>query len=312
MSLSDHLDNYLKLRRQLGFKLHMQGSLLRSFVLFAKRDGASFVTTKLALRWAIQPSNIKPVQRANRLGIVRRFAEYLNAMDSRHEIPPQGLLGCRYCRPTPYLFRDETVRKLIKTAQQARSTKNHEIRGSTYAALLGLLAVTGMRVGEALALDREDVDLDRALLTIRRGKGNKSRLIPLHPSTLRALKQYAHVRDRIYSQPLSPSFFLSATGKRLHYVTLNGWFIRTSRRLGLRSPTGRHGPRIHDLRHYFAIRTLLDWYRSNIDVEVHLPELATYLGHVHVRHTYWYLSATPELLQLATLRWRRREGGRYA
>ena len=306
-ALSLQLDKYLKLRRQLGYKLRVQGSLLRNFVRFAEEEGASFITTRLALRWAAQP-NLQPVSRGNRLGMLRRFAAYLSAFDERTEVPAQKLLPRKLRRRPPYLYREEEVLELISAAQQI--APDDELKGTTHGTLLGLLAVTGMRVSEGLALDREDVDLKRGLLIIRQGKGNKSRLVPLHASTTQALQHYASLRNKICPQPLTSSFFVSEKGTRLLHGTVFRWFTLVACQIGLRKPGDRRGPRIHDLRHYFAIRTMLNWYRSNADVEAHLPELTTYLGHAHVRDTYWYLSATPELLMLATLRLERHEKGR--
>ncbi|MGB7767694.1 MAG: tyrosine-type recombinase/integrase [Verrucomicrobiia bacterium] len=305
-TLSVHLDNYLKLRRQLGFQLRISGLLLRKFVLFADREKATFVTTKLALRWATQPADIRLSQGAVRMGIVRRFALYLSAIDPRTEVPPPGLLPCQFRRRTPHLYRDDDIVRLMAVTRQIDHA--NEFKGATYATLFGLLAVTGMRLGEALALDRQDVDLKAGLITVRRAKGNKSRFVPLHPSAQRALQQYVELRDQACMQPASPGFLLSERGTRLLGCTVNRWFLLVACQIGLRKPGGRRGPRVHDLRHYFAVRTLLRWYRADVDVEVHLPELSTYLGHVHVRHTYWYLSAVPELLKLATLRWQHREG----
>ena len=304
--LAVHLDKYLKLRRQLGYKLRVSAILLRNFVRFAEEEGASFITTKLALRWS-SPPNLKPVQRGNRLGVVRRFAEYVSATDARTEVPAQKLLPCQYVRRPPFLYRDEDVLQLIDQAHNIDPSS--ALKGPTFGTLLGLLAVTGMRVGEALALDREDVDLKADLLTIRRAKGNKSRFVPLHASTKQALQCYAGIRDKVHPKPLSSSFFVWEKGTRLLHCTVNRWFLLLACQLGMRKPGDRGGPRIHDLRHYFAIQTLLNWYRSNTDVEARLPELATYLGHVHVRDSYWYLSATPQLLKLATLRLERREKG---
>lgn len=175
--------------------------------------------------------------------------------------------------------------------------------------MLGLLAVTGMRVSEALALDDGDIDFDQALLTIRLAKGSKSRVVPLHASTNSALRHYASIRDSVYPKRPSPAFFVWDGGDRLVYDSVNRWFLLVACQIGLRKPGDQHGPRVHDLRHYFAIRTLLNWYQADADVEARLPELATYLGHVHVRDSYWYLSAVPELLQLATLRLERAEKG---
>jgi integrase/recombinase XerD len=303
--LTTRLKEYLRLRRQLGFKLRVPGIVLPNFVRFAQRRGASFITTKLALKWATQPPNIGSAQRANRLGMVRRFAEYLSAVDPRTEVPPQKLIPYQFRRREPYLYTKREVLQLIGAMRGIKPSGS--LKGSTYATLVGLLAVTGMRVGEAIALDRDDVDLTQSVLTVRRAKGNKSRLVPLHHSTCEALRRYAAIRDRTFTQPVSPSFLVSETGRRLVHCTVNRWFLSTCYQLGWRRPRDRQGPRLHDLRHYFAVRTLLSWYRSSADVEARLPELATYLGHVHVRDTYWYLSATPELLKLATVRWERAE-----
>jgi integrase/recombinase XerD len=306
-TLSTHLQQYLQLRRRLGFKLRDAGGILSKFVLFAKRQRAAFVTTKLALRWAIQPVDCHPALWTTRLNKVRQFAQYVSALDPRTEIPPHGLLPHRYHRKSPYLYSDQEVHDLISAARRLPSPQH--LRGATYTTLFGLLAVTGMRVGEALGLDRADVDLAQALLTVRQTKGNQPRLVPIHPSTVQVLRRYERLRDRVCPQPISRHFFLSERGAPLTYCIVRYWFIKVSRQIGLRQPSDRHGPRIHDLRHRFSIRTLVHWYRTDQDVEAHLPELATYLGHRHVNDTYWYLSATPELLQLATRRWKRQEGG---
>ena len=305
-TLSQHLDDYLRLRRQLGYKLREAGSLLRSFVRFAEQEGAEFIGTKLALRWASGP-NMTPALSGSRLGLVRRFATYVSAHDARTEVPAQKLLPYHFLRRDPYHYSDENVLQLVDAASRIDPT--NKIKGPTLETLFALLAVTGMRVGEALALDCGDVDLDRELLTVRLTKGNKSRLIPLHPSTVVALRRYASIRDSVYPQPKGSGFFVWEGGDRLVYDSVHRWFLLVACHVGLRKPGDRLGPRVHDLRHYFAIRTLLNWYQSNADVEARLPELATYLGHVHVRDSYWYLSAVPELLKLATRRWERAEKG---
>jgi integrase/recombinase XerD len=305
-TLKVHLDNYLKLRRQLGYKMETAGYLLRHFVRLAEQEGANCISTTLAVRWAAKP-DVKPLQRGNRLGMVRRFAAYVSAHDARTEVPAQKLLPCHLVRREPFQYSDEDVLRLIEGARQI--APSDKIKGPTLGTLLGLLAVTGMRVSEALALECADVDLDQALLTLRMTKGNKARLIPLHSSTVIALRQYASIRDDVYPKRVTTSFFVWEEGGRLIYDSVNRWFLLVACQTGLRRPGDRRGPRVHDLRHYFAIRTLLNWYRSHADVEARLPELATYLGHVHVRDSYWYLSAVPELLKLATLRWERAEKG---
>lgn len=303
-SLNRYLQEYLTLRRRLGFKLCDAGCELHKFVRFAQQANASFITTKLALAWATQPTGCQPAYWTTRLSMVRRFAEYVSAVEPRTEVPPQGLLPHRFHRKSPYFYSDREVARLIEAAQQIPSPKG--LRAATYSTLFGLLAVTGMRLGEVLGLDRQDVDLDQGLLKVRQSKFNKSRWVPIHCSTQRKLKAYQRLRDRIFPHPSTPSFLLSEQGTRLTDWIARRWFICLSCQIGLRQPTNHHGPRIHDLRHRFVIQTLRDWYRTNKDVEAHLPELTTYIGHGHVRDTYWYISATPELLQLATQRLERK------
>jgi len=308
-TLGRHLKDYLALRRQLGFKLYVDGSYLRSFVRFAREQRARFINTKVALLWATLPAKITQMQRARRLGVVRGFAGYLRMLEPRTEVPSPKVLPFRAFRPEPYLYTEKQVDQLIGAARQIDPA--HKIKGLTLGALLGLLAVTGMRVGEALALSRDHLDFTEALLTIRWAKGNKSRLVPLHLSTVQALQRYARLRDKIYPQTVSPNFFIWEGGRPLRYQVAWEWFRVAACQAGLRQlGGGRGGPRIHDLRHYFAIRTLLNWYRDDADVDARLPELATFLGHVHVSDTYWYISAIPELLALATCRWERAEKGR--
>jgi integrase len=306
MRLCDALEEYLNLRRALGFKLRNAGGLLKGFVTYAEREGASSITTGLAVRWAMEQKNCQPAQWANRLSLVRRFARYVSALDQGTEIPPLGLLPHRFHRKGPYLYTDEEIARLIEAAKKLRSRLG--LRAATYATLFGLLAVTGMRLSEPLAFDRDDVDLARGIVTVRRTKFGKSRILPLHASTGEALRRYRDVRDRIC--PRAQSFFVSERGKRLTSERVWWTFVQLSRQIGLRGQADRHGPRLHDLRHRFAIQTLLGWYRAGLDVEQHLPILSAYFGHAHVNDTYWYISAVPELLQLATLRLEEKGGER--
>jgi integrase/recombinase XerD len=299
-ALNHHLEEYLELRRRLGFKLRGVRYELTKFVRFARQEKALFITTKLALRWASQIEGGHPAYSTTRLSMLRRFADYMSSVDPRTEVPPQGLLPHRYFRKNPYFYSDAEINDLIKAARQIPSPKG--LRAATYSTLFGLLAVTGMRLGEALGLDRQDVDLDRGVLRIRQAKFNKSRLVPIHSTTREKLQQYQDLRDRILLLPRCSSFLLSEQGTRLTGCIVRHWFIRLSRQIGLREPTDHHGPRIHDMRHRFVIKTLRSWYKKNRDVDVHLPELTAYLGHGHVSDTYWYISAIPELLQLATRR----------
>lgn len=300
------VDEYLALRQALGFRLCRPAALLTQFAAFLEQEGAPYITRELALRWAQQPIHAQPAHWATRLGIVRRFAQFWRASDPRTEVPPLGLLPHRYRRTHPYIYTDREIQRLLKVARQLPSATG--IRPATYATLLGLLAVTGLRISEALALNQEDVGGPEALLTIRRTKFGKSRLVPLHPSSRRALERYARLRDRIYPRPHTDSFFVSERGHRLTQCTVRWTFNRLSRQIGLRGPADRCGPRLHDFRHRLAVRTLMRWYRAGVDVERHLPELSTYLGHTHVNDTYWYVSAVPALLRLAAARLEQRGG----
>jgi len=294
------LEEYLALRRALGFKLVLSGRLLHRFVDFAEREGATVITTERALRWATQPADAQPAQWANRLGMVRRFARHRSATDPRTEIPPCDLLVHRFRRVSPYLYSDDEVRRLIRAARELSSSLG--LRAHTYATLFGLYAVTGMRTNEALRLERDDVDLHEGVLTVRETKFGKSRWVPIHSSTRRVLRQYAIRRDALCPHPSSPSFFLSERGTRVTEWSARRTFVTLSRRIGLRAQSDSRGPRLHDFRHRFAVNTLVGWYRAGRDVERHLPQLSTYLGHAHVTDTYWYLTATPELMHLANHR----------
>lgn len=240
--------------------------------------------------------------------MVRRFATWIKAREPRTEIPPAGLLHHRYRRKTPHIYSDAEIRRLLRCTQRLRSCKG--LRAHTFTTLFALLAVTGMRVSEAVNLDRSDVDLSLGVLYVRRTKFGKSRYIPIHPSAVAALKKYAEARDGLFPAPLTSAFFISADGRRITDWKARYTFAKLSQQIGLRASVKGHGrgPRLHDMRHRFAAHTLVRWYRAGLDVERELPKLATYLGHVHINHTYWYLEAVPELLQLATDRLIEREG----
>ncbi len=293
------VESYLAMRQALGYKLQLPGAALRQFAAFLERQGASHITTALALRWAQESSHVQPAQWANRLSFVRTFARYWSATDPKTEIPPVGILPYRYNRTAPYLYTDEQIQRLLEAAQEIPPATGFS--RWTYPTLFGLLAVSGLRVGEIIALQREDVDLRQGLLTIRLTKFRKSRLIPLHPSTCEALKRYVRQRNHRFPRG-NPRFFVSDQGTPLIDSMVRWTFVKLSRQIGLRGPLDRFGPRLHDLRHRFAIQTMLDWYRSGVDVEQRLPVLSTWLGHAHVSNTYWYLSATPELLALSAKR----------
>jgi integrase/recombinase XerD len=300
--LEHALKDYLRVRRSLGFLLREPETSLRQFVAFLQAHRASYITTALALRWATQPTQVQPATWAFRLSMVRRFAIWLSAFEPRTEIPPTGLLPYRYRRTPPYIYGDQEITRLLRRTQHLPSYRG--LRARTFTTLFGLLVATGMRGNEALGLDRSDVDLDRKILYIRRTKFGKSRYIPVHSSTVEALKQYATARDRLFPVPITPAFFISERGTRIPDWVARYTFAKVSQQVGLRPSANGHGrgPRLHDMRHRFAVRTLVRWYRAGIDVERELPKLATYLGHVHLNDTYWYLEAVPELLKLATER----------
>ena len=292
--LRHRLGQYLQVRRALGYKLERAGRLLPDFVTFVHQARAPFITSALALAWATQSPRGTPWWAACRLGLVRGFATYVRALDPRTEIPPATLLPTKWPRAAPYLYSDADVRALMEAAPAALA----RFKGGTYCALLGVLASTGMRVGEVIALDTGDFDAAAGVLRIRHAKFGKSRQVPLHPSTCAALTQYGRLRDRTFHRPRSPSFFVSRAGTRLHYKNVHAAFLRLVRTVGLADRRPRR-PRLHDLRHSFVVHTLLDWYRAGVDVEARLPWLSTYLGHVGPATTYWYLTATPELVTLA-------------
>lgn len=298
------MEEYLAIRRSLGFKLIKVEATLRNFVAFTEKEVASHVSIDLALRWLKASTAKESATLADNLNTVRRFAIWRSVADARTEIPPKNLLPCRYHRNPPYIYSDEEIEKIVRSARNLPSAVG--LKGLTYATLFGLLATTGMRISEVLALDREDVDLKERIVIIRKSKFRKSRLLPLHISTSDILENYAKRRDRIIPRPKSVSFFVSEQGTRPTQGTTRDNFAKISREIGLREKIeGRRvgsGPRLHDMRHRFAARTLVDWYRAGIDVEREIHKLSTYLGHAHVNDTYWYLEAVPELLELATQR----------
>ncbi len=305
--LQGSLNEYLTMRRALGFKLREEGRLLPGFLDFIEQEGGAFITTGSALRWATQPSHVTQAHQATRLRIVRLFAKYRLAADPRTEVPPQGLLPYRYHRKQPYIYSEDDISHLLAAAKRLSSSTG--LRAATYSTLFGLMVVTGMRIREPISLRLEDVDLGRGILTVRRSKFGKSRLIPVHASVVEKLQEYEHFRKRVFPRQASPGFFISEQGTSLTHWSVRWTFVKLLRETHLRARSDKHGPRVHDLRHAFAVRTLLNWYRTGVDVEQHLPELATYLGHRHVNDTYWYISAIPELLRLATERLQEHDAG---
>jgi len=309
-TLRESLGNYLSLRRALGFTLLRSGKALFNFVEFAELNDAQYITVSLALEWAQKPVSAKPATWAARLGYVRMFARYLSAFDPRTEIPPDDLLPHSPKRARPYLYSEREIEKLMAAALNLPICGNWPraslLKRQTYYCLIGLLSVTGMRISEAVNLKMQNVDLATGILTIEGAKHGKSRMVPLHTSTLTALSAYKSSRDEYLQGRSAEHFFINKTGASLDQGTVRRTFYELSRQTGLRGKRSSSGPRIHDLRHRFAIETLVNWYRSGEDVERKLPVLSTYLGHVHVSDTYWYLTAYPELMGHAVARLERR------
>jgi integrase len=302
-ALGAHVDDYLRLRRAVGFKLKEEERLLAQLVRYLEAADATTITSELAISWARLPEGVHPNQWAKRLRIARGFAAYLRTIDLTAEIPPPDVFPTRRQRATPYLFSQQDICRLLAEARGLR----HPMRAASYEALFGLLAVSGMRIGEAVALEREDVDLDAGLITIRKAKGDRARLVPLHPTAAAALRGYASERDRLRPRARSRAFFISSAGTPVHPNALRQTFREIMTRIGVRTQDVR--PRVHDLRHRFAVQTLIDWQRSSIKIDEHIITLSTYLGHVTPRDTYWYLSASPDLMALAAERVHDRFGG---
>jgi integrase/recombinase XerD len=296
-SLRDGAEDYLTLRRGLGFKLKRPARFVRSFVKSLEERGETRITTQAALEWATQPQHLQPSEWTARLSAVRAFAWYWSSIDVATEIPPEGLLPFRAKRAKPYLYSELEVQRLLEEAR--RMPAQFSLQPLTYHYLFGLLAVTGLRISEALNLESRDVNWAEGVLTIRTSKFGKSRLVPLHPTTKDVLAHYAVQRIQRFSDRPTAAFFPSRTGARLDAGQVRRTFYRVSRQIGIRGASASRGPRLHDFRHRFAVETLLRWYRSGEDVRRRLPILSTYLGHVHVTDTYWYLSNTPELMAAA-------------
>lgn len=303
--LVESIEDYLALRRSLGFKLRSAGAALMNFAAFMEQHQAGSITVRLALAWAQQPRDKQPALWAQRLSFVRGFARHHVATDPLSEVPPPGLLPYRPARAHPYLYSHDEVRRLLAQALQLPGGASG-LRPWTYHALLGLLSVTGLRVGEALRLRLEDVDLHAGVLTVRGTKFGKSRLVPIHTSTRDVLACYRARRAEHLHGRQAVSFFVTRTGHALDGGDVRRTFYALSRQVGVRGHNDSHGPRLHDFRHRFAVETLIAWYRSGEDAERRLPVLSTYLGHVHVEDTYWYLSAHPQLMALAMARVERR------
>jgi integrase/recombinase XerD len=305
-ALTEHAQQYLQARRALGVKLERHGRLLPQLVAYLEAAGASTITRELAISWARLPAGAHPRHWAVRLSIARGFAAYLKTIDPTTEIPPAGVFAVRYQRPTPYLWSPQDICRLLAAARLLCPP----LKAASYEALFGLLAVTGMRLGEAIALEPDDIDLEDGVITIRAhtAKLERARIVPLHPTTVHALELYANARARLCPRPRASTFFLSSTGTTLNRSAVAKTLRELTTTVGLRTDTVH--PTAHHLRHSFAVSTLIDWQRSGVQVDEQIAVLSTYLGHVSPAETYWYLTATPQLMESAAQRLDRRLGGR--
>lgn len=307
-SLRKHANDYINLRRKLGFKLIEAERLINNFITFIENENSSFITIKSAFNWAKKPKNILRSCWGTRLSVIRKFSCYVKTIDLRNEIPPFGLLNYKHQRSKPYIYSDDEILKLLKASLLLKSNQN--IRAHTYYTIFGLLAVTGLRISELTSILISDVDFIEGRLIIRKTKNRKSRIIPIHKSTLQVLRRYLYFRNKIEAKNKSSNFFISEEGTNITNFTVRNTFIKLSRKISLRKSTDSFGPRLHDFRHTFAVRTIIQWYKEDADVEVQMPILSTYLGHVKPSDTYWYLSLVPELVALAGKRFEKYYMGR--
>jgi integrase/recombinase XerD len=303
MSLRQLFERYIQMRRSLGYDYRTAERALRRFIAFAEEQNAQIITTDLFLAWQKAFGQAKPGTWAARLSMVRMFAQWLHGQDSAHEVPPAGLIPDRNRRGQPYIYSEAEIATIIHAAAQLPSV--YGMRGWTHSTLFGLIAVTGLRISEALGLDGEDVDLEIGVLRVRCGKLGKERLLPLSNSVVAHLTTYGAQRDRLLGKTPT-AYFVNENGERITDCGARYNFSHVCQNIGLRDAQryGRHGrgPRIHDLRHSFAARTMIDWYRSGKDADREMIKLVTYLGHINPKSTYWYIEAVPELLALASAR----------
>lgn len=298
-SLKQHLGNYLALRRSLGYKLEDSERLLNDFVVFLKMKSSRTITTKLAMEWALLPENVQPSCWSRRLSVVRLFSQYLLAYIPETEVPDTSLLNARKKRAEPYLYSDKQIKQILSACLSERS---NGLRHLTYYTFFGLLAVTGCRIGELVNLSTNSVNLKTSIITIRGSKFGKSRYLPISSSTNDSLVAYSSQQSIITRQPCVDNYFISEQGKPLTINGVETFFVCLSKKIGLRNKDDSFGPRVHDFRHSYAIKSIINCYQANGDVHQLMPLLATYLGHKKPSDTYWYLSNVPELMALAAER----------
>jgi len=299
------LKDYLAMRRKLGFKLKKHEETLRGFLNFFETRKDTYLTTELALKWARTPKNTDPAWWTERLSILRGFAAYWKTIDPRTEVPSLHILLPQYKRPTPHIYSNQQIAQILASSQKLPTKDSY-----TYWTLFGLLLATGMRIGEALALDNKDVDLKQGVITIRDTKLNKSRILPLHKTTLQVIKKYVQQRDKRFPIRKNKSFFAIVDGRRPSHAVAWKMFKQVLLDTGILEPSQKRVPRLHELRHTFAVRALTGFYKNGQDIDGKIHALSTYLGHKDIRCTYWYLTAVPELMGQVLSRLEKKIGGR--
>ena len=303
-SLRQAMEEYLEMRRRLGFKLHEAGLRLKDFVSFMEERRARRITSALALTWAQRPHDVQPVIWAQRLGVVRDFARYLSAFEPRTEVPPAELLPHRYRRRAPYPYTDQEIQKILAATLELYPPSG--LGRWTHHTLIGLLSATGMRPGEALNLELQDIDLKECVLTVRGSKFGKSRWVVIHPSTREALSRYLRRRERCVAGRAKTHVFLTTQGTSLREGSAVSTFRRLTHKIGLCGSRTQRNPRLMDFRHRFALKALVRFYRSGKDPQRWLPVLSTHLGHAWTKETYWYIEQHPDLMRQAMKRLERR------
>lgn len=297
MSMRTRAEEYLALRRALGHKMHGNDRMLLAFADRMDHAGQRRITVDSALEWATEPKDASPSYWRARLSVVRGFARHAHTLDPASEVPPADLIVAASPRKPPYLYSSDEIAALVHAA----GTITAPLPAASMQALVSLIAASGLRLGEALGLDREHVVWHEAMLRVS-GKNDDVRLVPLHATTVAMLADYAARRDRLCPDAASSAFFVSRTGQRMQQRWVQQTFTKLLALAGIQAPPGRRRPRVHDLRHTFAVTTLINWHRAGVNVQSHLPVLSTYLGHSSPEATYWYLQAVPELLGLAAAR----------
>lgn len=297
-TITQHIDAYLAMRRGMGYQLEQQERYLRSYARYLAAHATPTITLATAMAWVNLPTDTSQGYRANRLSAIRGFAKYLQALEPATALIPADILPAKSDKLEPYVYSHNDIAALMTAAGQITPA----LRATTSVTLIGLLAATGMRISEALNLDTSDVDFAASRLTIRYAKFDNPRVLPLHATTITALQHYLKIRQHHMPRPKDPAFFVSGAGTRVLYNNFHYVFHQLTQQVGLHTRSLRSRPRIHDLRHTFAITTLMNWHQTGADTNALLPVLSDYLGHISPASTYWYLTATPALMSAATAR----------